>query len=58
MATGRAPHPLFNVIDDFNLEGLSTNVDFSLPAACLVWLLDQMIKWRGKPMAIRFDNGP
>lgn len=49
---------LFNVIDDFNREGLGIEVDFSLPAARVVRALDQIIEWRGKPRQIRCDNGP
>jgi len=49
---------LFNVIDDFNREGLAIEVDFSLPAERVVRTLDQIIEWRGKPQAIRSDNGP
>jgi putative transposase len=48
----------FNVIDDFNREGLGIEVDFSLPAARVVRALDQIIEWRGKPVTIRCDNGP
>jgi putative transposase len=49
---------LFNVIDDFNREGLTIDVDFSLPATRVVRSLDQIIEWRGKPSTIRCDNGP
>jgi len=49
---------LFNVIDDFNREGLGIEVDFSLPAERVIRSLDQLIEWRGKPLAIRCDNGP
>lgn len=49
---------LLNVLDDFNREGLGIEVDFSLPAERVVRALDQIIEWRGKPMAIRVDNGP
>ncbi|WP_419778819.1 IS3 family transposase [Maridesulfovibrio sp.] len=49
---------LLNVIDDFNREGLSIEVDLSLPADRVVRTLDQIIEWRGKPEAIRCDNGP
>jgi putative transposase len=49
---------LFNVIDDFNREGLTIDVDFSLPAARVVRALNQIIEWRGKPRQIRCDNGP
>jgi len=49
---------LFNVIDDFNREGLTIDVDFSLPATRVVRSLNQIIEWRGKPKQIRSDNGP
>ena len=49
---------LFNVIDDFNREGLGIEVDFSLPAERVIRALDQIIEWRGQPAAIRCDNGP
>jgi putative transposase len=49
---------LFNVIDDYNREGLCIEVDFSLPAERVVRALDQLIEWRGAPQAIRCDNGP
>jgi putative transposase len=49
---------LFNVIDDFNREGLAIDVDFSLPSERVIRSLDQIIEWRGKPKAIRCDNGP
>lgn len=49
---------LFNVIDDYNREGLAIDVDFSLPASRVIRSLNQVIEWRGKPKAIRCDNGP
>lgn len=49
---------LFNVLDDFNREGLGIEVDLSLPAARVIRALEQIIEWRGKPVAIRCDNGP
>jgi putative transposase len=49
---------LFNVIDDFNREGLTIEVDFSLPASRVIRALDQIIEWRGQPKQIRCDNGP
>lgn len=48
---------LFNVIDDFNREGLCIDVDFSLPSERVTRALDQIIEWRGNPEAIRCDNG-
>ena len=49
---------LFNMIDDFNREGLAIEVDFSLPATRVVMALDQIIEWSGQPKRIRCDNGP
>ena len=49
---------LFNVIDDFNREGLGIEVDFSLPTERGIRALEQIIEWRGKPLSIRCDNGP
>ena len=49
---------LLNVLDDFSREGLGIEVDFSLPAERVVRSLNQIIEWRGKPLAIRVDNGP
>jgi putative transposase len=37
---------LFNVIDDFNREGLAINLDLSLPAAQVIRPLEQIIEWR------------
>ena len=48
----------FNVIDDYNREGLGIDVDFSLPSARVIRSLEHIIEWRGKPDAIRCDNGP
>ncbi|AJG22486.1 Mobile element protein [Cupriavidus basilensis] len=57
LADGRSIR-LFNVIDDFNREWLCIDVDFSLPSPWVIRCLDQIIEWRGKPQAIRCDNGP
>ena len=48
----------FNVMDDYNREGLGIEVDLSLPSARVVRALDQVIEWRGKPAALRCDSGP
>ncbi len=48
----------FNVIDDYNREGLAIDVDFSLPTERVIRSLDQLIEWRGKPISLRCDNGP
>jgi len=49
---------LFNVLDDFNREGLGIEADFSLRALRVIRALDQIIEWRGKPGRLRCDNGP
>ena len=49
---------LLNVIDDFNREALGIEIDFSLPSERVIRALQQIIEWRGKPLAIRCDNGP
>jgi len=52
------PFRLLNVIDDFNREGLGIEADFSLPGERVIRTLDRIMEWRGKPKAIRCDNGP
>lgn len=49
---------LFNVVDDFNREGLCCSVDLSMPAERVIRELEQIIEWRGCPREIRCDNGP
>jgi len=46
----------FNVIDDYNREGLGIEVDLSLPALRVIRALDRIIEWRGKPKVLRCDN--
>ena len=48
----------FNVLDDYNREGLCIEVDLSLPSSRVIRSLEHIIEWRGKPGAIRLDNGP
>ena len=57
LADGRS-YRLLNVIDDFNREGLAMEIDLSLPAGRVIRTLEQVIEWRGRPAAIRCDNGP
>lgn len=56
LADGRA-FRTFNVLDDYNREGLGIEVDLSLPSTRITRALDQIIEWRGKPKIIRCDNG-
>jgi putative transposase len=48
----------FNVLDDYNREGLGIEIDLSLPSARVIRTLERIIEWRGKPQTIRSDNGP
>lgn len=48
----------FNLIDDYNREGLGIEVDLSLPSSRVTRALDQIIEWLGKPAALRCDNVP
>lgn len=57
LTDGRAYRTL-NVIDDFNREGLATEVDYSLPSERVVRVLDQVAEERGYPRKLRSDNGP
>ena len=57
LADGRSFRTL-NILDDFNREGLAIEIDFSLPSERVVRTLNQLIQWRGRPGAIRVDNGP
>ena len=49
---------LFNVLDDYNREGLGIEIDLSLPSARVIRSLEQIIEWRGRPGVLRCDNGP
>ena len=59
MRSGRAgAFRTFNVLDDFNREALGIEIDTNLPAARIVRALDELVELRGKPRALRIDNGP
>jgi putative transposase len=57
LADGRC-FRLLNVIDDCNREVLGMEIDRSLPAGRVIRTLNRIMAWRGKPSAIRCDNGP
>lgn len=57
LSDGRS-YRLFNVLDDYNREGLGIEADLSLPALRVIRALERIIEWRGPPMTIRCDNGP
>ncbi len=48
----------FNVVDDFNREALSIEIDLNLPALRVVRVLDRIAANRGYPAMLRMDNGP
>jgi putative transposase len=47
-----------DILDEGVREGLAIEIDISLPAERVVRTLQQLITWRGRPKAIRLDNGP
>ena len=47
-----------NVVEDWNREVLGIEVDFSLPAARVVRLLQTLVERHGPPERLRVDNGP
>lgn len=46
----------FNVIDDFNREGLNITIGTSITSTRVIGELEKLIEWRGKPSHIRVDN--
>lgn len=57
LSDGRSYRSL-NILDDFNRELLGAEIDLSLPTSRVTQTLDRIIEWRGKPQALRSDNGP
>lgn len=45
------------MVDDFSREALAIEIDFSLPAARVIRVLDRLVAWRGYPQKLRVDNG-
>ncbi|QHM75182.1 hypothetical protein C7M52_01131 [Mixta theicola] len=48
----------FNVVDDFNREALSIEIDLNLPAPRVVRVLDRIAANRGYPVVLCMGNGP
>ena len=49
---------VLNILDEGVREALAIEIDTSLPGERVVRVLEQVKSWRGKPEAIRCDNGP
>ena len=49
---------ILNILDEGVREVLDIVVDTSIPGGRVVRTLDRLVEWRGKPDAIRVDNGP
>lgn len=47
-----------NIIDDYNRQALSIEVEFSFPSTAVVRALERAIHEHGLPQQIRTDNGP
>jgi putative transposase len=47
-----------NVLDEGVREALAIVIDTSIPGGRVVRTLNQLVEWRGRPDAIRVDNGP
>lgn len=52
------PFKSLNVVDEFTKEALAIEVDFSLPGARVVRVLEWLRETRGLPKEIVIDNGP
>ena len=48
----------FKVLDDCNREALVIEIATSIAAKRVIRTLEQLLDWRGKPAAIRVDDGP
>ena len=49
---------VLNIIDDYNREALKIEPYFSITAARVIKIVDRIVMEKGKPKAIRVDNGP
>ena len=46
-----------NILDEGVREGLAIEIDTSLPAECVMRVLEQVVSWRGRPQALRLNDG-
>ena len=49
---------IINLMDECSRKALWTEAHHSITAKKLTEILDQVVRWRGKPAYIRCDNGP
>jgi putative transposase len=49
---------VLNILDEFNRELIEFEVGTSLPSSKVIETLQRAVDFRGKPKAIRVDNGP
>ena len=49
---------VLNIIDDFNREALKIEPYFSISSQRVIAILERVLLEKGKPKAIRVDNGP
>ncbi len=47
-----------NILDEGGREAFAIVIDTSIPGTRVVRTLERLVEWRGKPDAIRVDNGP
>ena len=58
VTTPRRRFRTLNVLDEGVREALDIVIDTSIPDGRVVRTLDRLVAWRGRPEAIRVDNGP
>lgn len=49
---------VFDVVEDFTSESMAIEADFSLPSARVIDVFERLVRQRGAPAVLRFDNGP
>lgn len=55
---GGRQYRVFDIVEDCTSECLTITADFSLPSARVIGVFDRLVRERGLPRVIRFDNGP
>jgi putative transposase len=47
---------VFDVVEDFTSESMAIEADFSLPSLRVIEVFERLIRQRGTPAVLRFDN--